>query len=242
MAVVTQPFNFDLPRFLRPDRGPIVTNYTWEASKPSRILIIDRQRGGVVSTVELEPFFVFHHVNAFEHKGQVVLDVCAHPDSSIVDALYLKRLRRGRDVPRAALRRIEVDPSRGRATQRDLIEPNLELPRVDYRRVNGRPYRYAFGVGVRGPKSRFIDQLVKADVKRGEAATWRDRGCFPGEPVFVRRPRARSEDDGVVLSVLLDGDRRSSALVVLDARSMEEIARASVPHHIPFGFHGIYSG
>ena len=43
---------------------------TWEASKPSRILIIDRQRGGVVSTVELEPFFVFHHVNAFEHKGQ----------------------------------------------------------------------------------------------------------------------------------------------------------------------------
>ena len=59
----------------------------------------------MVSTVELEPFFVFHHVNAFERKGRVVLDVCAHRDSSIVDALYLKRLRvaagtcRGRPAP-----------------------------------------------------------------------------------------------------------------------------------------------
>ena len=45
----------------------------------------------------------------------------------------------------------------------------------------------------------------------------------------------------MVLSVVLDGGRRRSALVVLDARSMEEIARASVPHHIPFGFHGTYA-
>ena len=97
-------------------------------------------------------------------------------------------------------------------------------------------------MGLKGRKSGFIDQLVKADVRRGEAVTWRDRGCFPGEPIFVRRPGARGEDDGVVLSVLLDGDRRRSALAVLDARSMEEIARASVPHHIPFGFHGAYAG
>ena len=241
VAVFTQPFNFDLPRFLRPDRGPIVTNYGWDDSKPSRIYIVDRRRGGVVSTVELDPFFVFHNVNAFERKGRVVLDVCAHRDASIIDALYLKRLRKGGYVPQARLRRIEVDPARGRATQRDLIEPNIELPRIDYRRKNGQPYRYAFGIGLKGRKSRFIDQLVKADVRRGEAVTWRDPGTFPGEPIFVRRPGARWEDDGVVLSVVLDGGRRRSALVVLDACSMEEIARASVPHHIPFGFHGTYA-
>ena len=100
---------------------------------------------------------------------------------------------------------------------------------------------YAFGVGLRGPNSRFVDQLVKADVRRGEALTWHDPGTFPGEPIFVRRPGGRRDDDGVVLSVLLDAGRRSSALVVLDARTMEEVARASVPHHIPFGFHGVYA-
>ena len=30
-------------------------------------------------------------------------------------------------------------------------------------------------------------------------------------------------------------------LVVDDAASFAELARAQVPHHIPFGFHGIYT-
>ena len=51
-------------------------------------------------------------------------------------------------------------------------------------------------------------------------------------------PRARREDDGVALSVVLDTRRRRSFLLVLDARSFTEVARAEVPHHIPFGFHG----
>jgi carotenoid cleavage dioxygenase-like enzyme len=29
---------------------------------------------------------------------------------------------------------------------------------------------------------------------------------------------------------------------VLDARTFEETARATVPHHIPHGFHGIFRG
>jgi carotenoid cleavage dioxygenase-like enzyme len=27
---------------------------------------------------------------------------------------------------------------------------------------------------------------------------------------------------------------------VLDARTFSELARATVPHHIPFGFHGLF--
>jgi beta,beta-carotene 9',10'-dioxygenase len=42
----------------------------------------------------------------------------------------------------------------------------------------------------------------------------------------------------VVLSVVLDANAGRSFLVILDARSFEEIARAEAPHHIPFGFHG----
>jgi carotenoid cleavage dioxygenase-like enzyme len=41
--------------------------------------------------------------------------------------------------------------------------------------------------------------------------------------------------------VVLDGGRRTSYLLVLDARDMSELARAAVPHHIPFGFHGIHA-
>jgi carotenoid cleavage dioxygenase-like enzyme len=42
----------------------------------------------------------------------------------------------------------------------------------------------------------------------------------------------------VVLSVVLDADAGSSFLLMLDAATFEEIARAEAPHHVPFGFHG----
>jgi beta,beta-carotene 9',10'-dioxygenase len=79
------------------------------------------------------------------------------------------------------------------------------------------------------------------DVERRTSQHWQEEGTFPGEPVFVASPEAQDEDDGVVLSVVLDGRRGTSFLLVLDAHTLEELARASVPHHIPFGFHGSFA-
>ena len=45
----------------------------------------------------------------------------------------------------------------------------------------------------------------------------------------------------MLLSVVLDGERGNSFLLVLDARDLAELARAEVPHHIPFGFHGQFA-
>ena len=44
--------------------------------------------------------------------------------------------------------------------------------------------------------------------------------CFPSEPVFVPRPGATSEDDGVLLCLLNDEVARTTSLVVLDAATM----------------------
>jgi carotenoid cleavage dioxygenase-like enzyme len=57
--------------------------------------------------------------------------------------------------------------------------------------------------------------------------------------VFVAAPAA-NEDDGVILSVVLDTRQAASFLLILDASTFRELARADAPHHIPFGFHGNY--
>jgi beta,beta-carotene 9',10'-dioxygenase len=49
------------------------------------------------------------------------------------------------------------------------------------------------------------------------------------------------EDDGVLLSVVLDAEESRSFLLVLDAADLSELARAQAPHHIPFGFHGQFA-
>jgi carotenoid cleavage dioxygenase-like enzyme len=56
----------------------------------------------------------------------------------------------------------------------------------------------------------------------------------------VGRPGRAAEDDGVLLSVVLDAEQGNSFLLVLDARSLEELARATVPQPILFGYHGEY--
>ena len=63
-------------------------------------------------------------------------------------------------------------------------------------------------------------------------------------PVFVPRPGATEEDDGVVLSVVLDATAEppETFLLVLDARSFTELARATTPHPVPFGLHGAFVG
>jgi carotenoid cleavage dioxygenase-like enzyme len=94
--------------------------------------------------------------------------------------------------------------------------------------------------GARTAESDWLDELLKVDVRAGDAERWSEEGCYPGEPVFVPAPAATAEDDGVILSVVFDTRAERSFLLALDAASLGELARAEVPHQIPFGFHGQY--
>jgi carotenoid cleavage dioxygenase-like enzyme len=131
-----------------------------------------------------------------------------------------------------------------------ISDVGIELPRINYERHNSKDYQFAYGVGFhqqhaddlnRRSSDDWMDQLVKVDVRTGVARTWFEDGCYPGEPVFVSGPGATGEDEGIVLSVVLDGKQGYSFLLVLDAVSFTERARAQVPHHIPFGFYGLYT-
>lgn len=42
-------------------------------------------------------------------------------------------------------------------------------------------------------------------MRSGELLLWRREGHYPGEPIFLARPGASDEDDGVLLSVVLEG-------------------------------------
>ena len=216
---------------------PFIENYTWRGDEPTRFQVFDRATGELRGTYETDAFFCFHHVNAFERGDELVVDLCAYEDSSIIDSLYLDREGVRGPIPRTELRRYTIDLAGGGVRTEPLTEGSLELPRIDYGRRNTRDYSYAYFTGA---DTGWIDRLVKVDVRDGSRAEWRADGCFPGEPVFVREPAADAEDAGVVLSVVLDANAGHSFLLVLDAGSFEEIARADAPHHIPFGFHGQY--
>jgi len=218
---------------------PFIENYVWAPEEGTRFQVIDRETGALRGTYRTEAFFCFHHVNAFERDGELLVDLVAYDDPTIIDALYLDEHGPRGPIPPNELRRYVLDLGSGGVRWEKLADGILELPRIDYGRRNARDYRYAYFAGS-GDGSDWLDQLVKIDVTDGSRSVWSAPGCYPGEPIFVRRPGDEAEDGGVVLSVVLDAAAGRSFLLVLDAGSFAELGRAEAPHHIPFGFHGQY--
>ncbi|MFL5891474.1 MAG: carotenoid oxygenase family protein [Solirubrobacterales bacterium] len=217
---------------------PYIENFRWRPELGTRLHLFDRSSGESRGPFEADARFGFHFVNSYEDGDDVVADICTFDDADIVQDLYLERLRAGKPVAQASLERFRIPTNGGRVATERLIDEPMELPRINYGRCNERPYRYAWGVGSDGG---WFDRIVKADVAERTSATWLEDGCYPGEPVFAATPHAEGEDDGVLLSIVFDARKGNSFLLVLDAASLDELARAEVPHHIPFGFHGQFA-
>lgn len=116
-----------------------------------------------------------------------------------------------------------------------------ELPTLNPLYVT-KPYRYLYGVMDAG-EAAFFGGLIKYDMLTHEKKTWSHHGQSAGEPIFVPRNRKVTpgkEDDGVLLSVVLDGPVGRSYLLVLDAKTMLEVGRAEVDGAISFGLHGTH--
>ncbi len=221
-------------------RRPFIESFRWEPERGTAFHVIDRHAGRHVGTWHGEPFFFFHTVNAYERGNELVVDVVAWEDASVIDGLYLERMASiGPQLPQNQLLRCRIDLSGNREARLEtLASTAMEMPRVNYGRCNGRPYRWVWGAGA-GASQDWIDaQILKVDVSTGESISWSQPATFPGEPIFVPAPHPAGEDDGVLLSVVLAGEGDSCFLVVLDAATLEELGRAKVPHHIPAGLHG----
>ena len=256
------PYTTTLRRLLSPGVESFVDAFEWHghANTPTRVHLVDRDDGDV-RTVTAPPFFFFHTVNAFEDGPDTVVDLVAFADAGVVDALAYDRVETGVVEATGELRRLVIPTDgSGTVTSRTVAE-DVALPRTAPT-VRRRPYRYAYA---QRTGSDDATGVVKVDVQTGTEQVWREQHCFAGEPVFVPRTDEWSEregegkikgeganergtdehgsgaeDDGVVLAVVLDADRERSFLLVLDGSTMDERARAWLPHALPLGFHGAY--
>jgi carotenoid cleavage dioxygenase-like enzyme len=217
---------------------PFIENFKYLPEEGTRITLIHRETGEIGGEWQAEPGFCFHHVNAYETNSEVVVDLCRFDDALIVEQLYLEHLRNSEVISMPYMHRYRLVKGASHAIEERLSDEPMELPRINYKAHNQRAYRYAYGTGTTGHGA--LDKIVRIDTTDGSALGWHESGCGVGEPVFVAAPDATAEDDGVVLTIVLDGDRARSFLLVLDARDLSELGRAEVSHHIPAGFHGSY--
>jgi len=237
--LVAHPFVVTPVKMLWSSKG-YIDHFTWEPVEGTRLILIDRSNGAVREHVT-DAFFIFHTVNAFERGDTTVLDVLAYPDAQIMASLRTVRMAATLPELRPALTRIVMRRGIERATVEKLSDVGFEFPSTHYRRVSGQPYRFAYGAsdGHR-PDGTYASAIVKIDIEQGGTQSFSDGSYIFGEPLFVSRPDADGEDDGVLLTVGSAQNGESSMLAVIDARTMALIASATVPSSIPLGFHGSF--
>ncbi|XP_066548582.1 retinoid isomerohydrolase [Amia ocellicauda] len=115
----------------------------------------------------------------------------------------------------------------------------FEFPQINYKKFCGKNYTYAYGLGL----NHFIpDRICKLNVKTKETWVWQEPDSYPSEPIFVETPDAVEEDDGVILTIVVNpgAAQRPGYLLILNAKDLTEIARAEVEVIIPVTFHGMY--
>jgi len=231
--LIEYPYRFE-PLAMILGGKPYIENFHWGGDE-TLIHLIDLSGSAPPVTCAAEPFFAFHHVSAFDDGDCVVVDLVGYDDASIVSDLYVNRVReRAPAAPGLSLRRYRVPCNGQDAVRETLSATRMELPRVDVRAERPR-YVYAPRVG---DGNSFTDGVLQIDTASGSQRIWERPDESPGEAIFVPNPGGKGETDGVVLFVVFNARDKRSALVVLDAATFEESARAWAPAMLPLGFHG----
>lgn len=221
----------------------------WDPKRRTLHYVFDRATGKRVARVQSDAFFAFHHINAFDDDDgkSIVLDLATYADTEVLNTLRVANMRAfdaaTAPEPRYTRVRLPLDKSGSRNNEAtvSVTAINIELPCV-HPAHQWRAARYAYGVHrTDAPASRtmFVDAIVRLDMETRETRVWRQEGQVPGEPIFVPGPSGR-EDDGALLTVVLDVASQSSRLVILDAVSLEPVASADLATVFPNGFHGVF--
>jgi carotenoid cleavage dioxygenase-like enzyme len=214
--------------------------YRWNDSHPARIGLLPRDgEADAIRWAPIDPCFVFHNANAYDlADGRVALDVIAYDRMFADDNSGPDQLPRG-------FERWVIDPEAA-TMERTVIDPApQELPVIDGRRT-GRPYRYAYALGLPERMGEALvgeAPLIKHDLQDGSKQSHDfGPGRVAGEFVFTPRGPDAAEDDGWLMGFVIEADARSTALEILDARDMAAppVATIRIPHRVPPGIHGAW--
>lgn len=225
---------FDLPTVFNLDAAMSGAGlpYYWDHNYQARIGLLPREgNADDVKWIDIDPCYIFHPMNAYDDGDEVVLDAARH------EKMFDKE-RRGPSEGPPTLDRWRLNVVTGTHTYERIDDRPQEFPRINESLVGLRhQFGYCAGVG-----SNFAqDTLIKVnlDTRHVEARTDTSRYGY-GEPVFIPREGASSEDDGYVMALRLDHETDKSDLAIFDAHAITDdpIAVVHVPARIPNGFHG----
>lgn len=238
--------------FLQPyylDPLSAIGNYSFaqslkrEPNYKTIIIVLSKATWSIIYQQEVDPFFYFHTINAYELNGYIYCDIVSYDNADIVDLLRVDELEypsSTHDVFSKITRHI-INLEQQSYNQEIISTVSIELPVINSH-YSQQPYNIIYGTS--SSVSQWIhhiaESIIKINIPTWEHKQFRKPWCFFGEPIFIASPDATSEDDGVLISTWLKPDSNESFLVILEAKTMTEIAYCTSQHIIPLWLHGTF--
>lgn len=215
----------------------------FQPNQPTNIIVISRKDNAQkeAKIFKTNAGFIFHHANAFEQEYNLYIDsICyeslpqINPDTNYKEVDFEK-------LDPGQLWRFNLNLKTETVTSK-MIEPRCcEFPAIHPEKV-GRNYRYLFiGAAHNSTGNAPLQAILKLDLETSERQLYSFAPSgYVSEPIFIPKPESKTEDDGWIITLVYDGNKHRSDVVILDGLDLNKgpIARLHLKHHIPYGLHG----
>jgi len=219
------------------------------------IFAVNLKSGDVKGPFSTEYTYAAHHANAYEESGsELVLDLTPTPFENLKEYLKLDNMM---NPPAAGTKEAAISTTEGEELTRyninietgqvkvskfDNIIKSRYINNFDFPMINenfrGKKYCYLYGWSAFAYSR---TALVKKNVcDSTKDKVWYKENHYSSEMHFLPNPAGRAEDDGVLITIVFDGEKEQSYFLLMDAKTMTPINKAYLPHNIPWSAHGMW--
>jgi len=234
-------------RFGDPELAGWEQEYKYEDKVDGLVTVMNKTNGTDIHHIRVPPMMITHTLGAYEDPltNELHFDVLHYDNAKAYTYFtYIDKVLDGQPHPNNMTKLMRYTLNMGDWTlkagsPRDLI-PDTELNHsFEFSNINpsylGKKYKFGyFSENV----FKLDGAVVKVNVDTGETIQKKlPNGLFPTEPLFVARPGAVDEDDGVVVMSGIDGGKEKGYVIIYNAADMKEIFRATSTKKTLFGVH-----
>jgi carotenoid cleavage dioxygenase-like enzyme len=221
------------------NRGSMADALNYDGASSTRLLILEKKKDGRRWETELPSSMVFHHGNLYEEDGILNFTTCQARNGSLLNHIAEWHEDATRSLSKPNIYQWAFDLKANRVLSKKTLAVGHDFPNFSQAYL-GKKAEYLYSAEMGGAKDPMrFKAISKVSIDRGVVAQYLAAANETlGEPVFKSGVAARDEDSGHVFVPGYSAGRDESFLDILEAKTMERVARLWVGAYFPVGFHG----
>ncbi len=209
----------------------------------AKFLLIPRDSGSFAGeesrTINAPDGFVFHHLNAWEEDKTLRINSIYYKDFPTIGPEEDFREINFDLLPEGILKSCKLNLEEGTFHSKSISEQCCEFAMVNPKK-QGLNARYSWmAIAEQKSGNGPLQAIKKLDLFNSKEEIWScaPRG-FVSEPLMIPKPASSNEDEGWVVCLIWNGERRGTDLIILKAHDLSEQAILELPIGFPHGLHG----